>query len=58
MRRFAFLCLLALVACDKEPTVKVTVTTPVNSCLADFLSIAGSSLDRPLISPIAATAKS
>jgi hypothetical protein len=27
MRRFAFLCVLALVACDKEPSSKQTVTT-------------------------------
>jgi hypothetical protein len=37
MRRFAFLCLLALVACDKEPSSKVTVTTPDNSHLKPSL---------------------
>jgi hypothetical protein len=31
MRRFAFLCVLVLAGCDKEPSFKVTVTTPDNS---------------------------
>ena len=31
MRRFAILCALALIGCEKEPPFKVTVSTPDNS---------------------------